>query len=263
MKTPKLILVAVAAASIQYSQLFLSAQTNAPGASVAAVAAEPHVNVAIVPVPRTGGITNRQSQVLQRAKDAPGDYDIEFIGDSITQGWEGGGKNIWKEYYGNRKVINFGVSGDRTEHVLWRFEQGQLDGIKAKVAVVMIGTNNSGKNKDGTDTYTDSDILEGVTAIVNQIRARQPDTKILLLGIFPRAKTFSPQRGRLLEINQALARLDDGQHIFYLDFGSQYIENDGSISKTIMPDALHPNETGYKIWANAMEPKLKELLGEK
>ncbi|MEI6198192.1 MAG: GDSL-type esterase/lipase family protein, partial [Verrucomicrobiota bacterium] len=128
------------------------------------------------------------------------------------------------------------------------------------VAVVMIGTNNSNKNKDGTDTYTDADILEGVTAIVNQIRARQPDTKILLLGIFPRAKTFSPQRGRLLEINQALAKLDDGQHIFYLDFGSQYIEKDGSISKDIMPDALHPNEAGYKIWANAMEPKLKGLL---
>jgi lysophospholipase L1-like esterase len=127
----------------------------------------------------------------------------------------------------------------------------------------MIGTNNSGKNKDGTDSYTDADILEGVTAIVNEIRRRQPDAKIILLGIFPRGKTFSPQRGRLLEVNQALARLDDGKHIFYLDFGSQYIDNDGSISKDIMPDALHPNEAGYKIWANAMEPKLKQFLGKK
>ena len=109
-------------------------------------------------------------QVLRRAKEAAGDYDIEFIGDSITQGWEGRGSNVWQEFYGKRKVINFGVSGDRTEHVLWRFEQGQLDGIKAKVAVVMIGTNNSGKNKDGSDTYTDADILEGVVAVVNQIR---------------------------------------------------------------------------------------------
>jgi len=229
------------------------AQTNA---------AEPHKNLAIVPVSRTGGITNRQSLVLQRAKEAPGKYDIEFIGDSITQGWESRGSNVWNEYYGNRKVINMGVSGDRTEHVLWRFEQGQLDGIKAKVAVVMIGTNNSGKNKDGTDAYTDADILEGVTAIVNEIRRRQPETKILLLGIFPRSSTFSPQRGRLLEINQVLAKLDDGQHIFYFDFGSQYVEKDGSISKEIMPDALHPNAAGYKIWANAIEPKLKQLLGE-
>jgi beta-glucosidase len=253
MKSKQLLLAAALAVAGQFSTF---AQTNAP------VVAE-HVNIAIVPVPRTGGITNRQSQVLQRAKDAPGDYDIEFIGDSITQGWEDAGKKVWSEYYGKRKAINFGVSGDRTEHVLWRFEQGQLAGIKAKVAIVMIGTNNSGKNKDGTDSYTDSDILEGVTAIVNQIRARQPDTKVLLLGIFPRAKTFSPQRGRLLEINQALAKLDDGRHVFHLDVGSRLIEKDGSISVNIMPDALHPNEAGYKIWAGAMEPKLKELLGEK
>lgn len=249
------ILVALATAALLQGAAV--AQSNLPAAM------EPHKNLAIVPVPRTGSITNRQSQVLQRAKDAPGDYDVEFIGDSITQGWEGGGKNVWKESYGNRKVINFGVSGDRTEHVLWRFEQGQLDGVKAKVAVVMIGTNNSGKNKDGTDAYTDSDILEGVTTIVQQIRARQPDTKVLLLGIFPRGATFYPQRGRLLEVNQALSRLDDSKHIFYLDFGAQFLSDDGSISKSIMPDSLHPNEAGYKIWANAMEPKLKELLGEK
>ena len=227
-----------------------------------AFAEDNHTNVALIPVSRGGSITNRQAQVLQRAKDAPGNYDIEFIGDSITQGWESRGSNVWKQFYGKRKVINFGVSGDRTEHVLWRFEQGQLDGIKAKVAVVMIGTNNSGKNKDGTDQYSDNDILEGVVAIVNDIRKRQPDTKILLLGIFPRGKTFSPQRGRLLEINQVLAKLDDGKHIFYQDFGSQYVESDGTISKDIMPDALHPNEKGYQIWANATECKLKHLLGE-
>jgi beta-glucosidase len=259
MKTRILILAAALAGVIQFQSV---AQTNTTATNAPVLV--PHVNAAIIPVPRKGSaITNRQSLVLQRAKDAPGDYDLEFIGDSITQGWEGAGKNVWSEYYGKRKVINFGVSGDRTEHVLWRFEHGQLDGIKAKVAIVMIGTNNSNKNKDGTETYTDSDILEGVTAIVNEIRRRQPDTKILLLGIFPRVKNFNVQRGRLLEINQALAKLDDGKNIFYLDFGSQLIEKDGSISKDIMPDALHPNEAGYKIWANAMEPKLKELLGEK
>ena len=127
----------------------------------------------------------------------------------------------------------------------------------------MIGTNNSNKNKDGTDTYTDNDILEGVTAIVNEIRRRQSDTKVLLLGIFPRGKAFNAQRGRLLEINQALAKLDDGKSVFFLDFGSQLIEKDGSISTNIMPDALHPNEAGYRIWAAAMQPKLSELLGAK
>jgi beta-glucosidase len=247
-KAKQFLLLAAFAAVISFNSI---AQTNAPAAPPM------HKNDAIIPVPRTGSITNRQTQVLQRAKNAPGDYDLEFIGDSITQGWEGGGKNVWKEFYGPRKAINFGVSGDRTQHVLWRFENGQLDGIKAKVAIVMIGTNNSNK-----DDNSETDILEGVTAIVNQIRTRQPDTKVLLLGIFPRGKTFSTQRGKILQVNQALAKLDDGQHIFYFDFGSQLIENDGSISKDIMPDALHPNEAGYKIWASAMEPKIKELLGE-
>ena len=248
MKFLRFNLLATIATAVIALQLNLTAQTNAP---------EIHQNSAIVPVPRNDWATNRQSLVLQRAKENPGDYDIEFIGDSITQGWEGAGKNVWQDFYGHRKVINFGVSGDRTQHVLWRFEQGQLDGIKAKVAVVMIGTNNS-NNRDNTE----AEILEGVTAIVQQIRARQPDTKIILLGIFPRGATFSPQRGKILQVNEALAKLDDGKDISYLDIGPQLIENDGSISKNIMPDYLHPNAAGYLIWANATEPKLKQLLGE-
>ena len=257
MKLLKLDLTLAATAAMLALPLTLAAQTNAPTVVTTNAVPEVRQNTAIIPVPRTGSIINRQSLVLQRAKDAPGNYDIEFIGDSITQGWEGRGTNVWREFYGRRKAINFGVSGDRIQHVLWRFEQGQLDGIKARVAVVMIGTNNSNK-----DDNTEADILEGVTAIVQQIRTRQPDTKILLLGIFPRGKTFSPQRGKILQVNQALARLDDGSHIFYLDFGAQYLENDGSISKSIMPDFLHPNEAGYRIWAKAIAPKLKQLLGE-
>jgi lysophospholipase L1-like esterase len=257
MKFFKLNLALALAAALLAGSWTLTAQTNAPAVAATNAAPEVRTNTAILPVPRTGSSTNRQALVLQRARTAPGNYDIEFIGDSITQGWEGRGTNVWQEFYGRRKAINFGVGGDRTQHVLWRFEQGQLDGIKARVAVVMIGTNNSNK-----DDNTEADILEGVAAIVQQIRTRQPDTKILLLGIFPRAKTFSPQRGKILQVNQALARLDDGSHVFYLDFGSQYVEKDGSISKSIMPDYLHPNEAGYRIWANAMEPKLKQLLGE-
>ena len=224
--------------------------------------AGPRTNAAIIPVSRTGSATNRQSQVLQRAKDNPGPCDIAFIGDSITQGWEGSGKNVWTNYYGGRKCLNFGVGGDRTEHVLWRFEQGQLDGIKPKVAVLMIGTNNSNKNRDGTEQYFESEILAGVQLIVEQIREKLPDTKLILLGIFPRGQTFSTQRGKILQINQALAKLDDGKTIFYVDFGSQLVESDGSISKNLMPDYLHLSEQGYEIWAKAIEPKLKELLGE-
>jgi lysophospholipase L1-like esterase len=248
MKFPRMKLLLTLTAAALALQISVLAQTN--------TSALPQ-NSAIIPVPRTDHATNRQALVLQRAKEAPGNYDIEFIGDSITQGWEGRGKGVWDDFYGHRKVINFGVGGDRTQHVLWRFEQGQLDGINAKVAVVMIGTNNSNKQDN-----TEAEILAGVTAIVEQIRARQPDTKILLLGIFPRGETFSPQRGKILQVNEALARLDDGKNIFCMDIGPQLIENDGSISKDIMPDYLHPNAAGYLIWAKATEPKLKQLLGE-
>jgi len=214
-------------------------------------------NSAVIPVSRTGGATNRQALVLQRAKDNPGPCDVVFIGDSITQGWENAGKNVWQQYYVDRKCLNFGVGGDRTQHVLWRFENGQLDGVKPKAAVLMIGTNNSNR-----DDNTEAEILEGVQAIVQQLRQRLPETKALVVGIFPRGQTFSTQRGKVLQVNQALAKLADGNMIYYLDFGSQLIEADGSISKTLMPDYLHLSEAGYQIWAKAIEPKLQELLAQ-
>ena len=233
----------------------LLAQPAAPATAPSEAASR--TNSAIIPVPRTGGATNRQAQVLQRAKDNPGPCDIAFIGDSITQGWEGAGKNVWQKYYGSRKCLNFGVGGDRTQHVLWRFENGQLEGIKPKAAVVMIGTNNSNR-----DDNSEAEILEGVQAVVKQIRSRLPDTKVLVLGIFPRGKTFSAQRGKILQVNQALAKLTDGKMIHYLDFGPQLIEADGSIANSVMPDFLHLSEGGYEIWANAIELKLKEWLAE-
>jgi lysophospholipase L1-like esterase len=233
------------------SLLPLSAPLFAQTADTNAVA---RTNSAIIPVSRVGGATNRQALVLQRAKDNPGECDVIFVGDSITQGWEGNGSNVWRQFYGSRKALNFGVGGDRTQHVLWRFEQGQLAGLKPKAAVLMIGTNNS----NGQDN-TEAEILEGVLAIVKQIRERLPQTKILVLGIFPRSQTFSAQRGKILQVNQGLAKVADGNMIHYLDFGSQLIEADGSISRAKMPDFLHLSEAGYEIWAQAIEPKLKEL----
>ena len=246
-KSPLILLGIV---GLSFSPL-LHAQTNAPAATNAPLAVS-HTNTAIIPALHAG---KRTDEVLKRAMDAPGAYDIAFIGDSITQGWEGAGKNVWQKFYGHRKCINFGVGGDRTQHVLWRFEHGQLVGLKAKATVLMIGTNNSNKEDN-----TEADILEGVQAIVKQIRERMPDTKLILCGIFPRGKTFSPQRGKILQINQALEKMDDGKTIFYSDFGSKMIEADGSIAPGMMRDALHPGEAGYEIWAQAIEPKLKQLL---
>jgi lysophospholipase L1-like esterase len=238
----------------------LQAQTNVPApgtsASAPAVVAEVRPNTAIIPEARTNaGAIKRTDIVLQRAKESPGKYDLLFVGDSITELWERSGTNVWNKYYGKRKALNVGVGGDRTQHVLSRFERGQLDGLKPKVTVVMIGTNNSNR-----DDNTEAEILAGVKAVVQQIRERLPDTKILLLGIFPRGATFSVQRGKILQVNQALAKLADDKTIYYLDFGSKLIEADGSISKDMMPDKLHLSEKGYEIWAQSMESMLKKLL---
>src|ERR1043165_2572189 len=208
MKAIRLLIPVLAVASTLAGQL--RAQTNAPAAPAE------HPNTAIIPVSRDARSLPRQNLVLQRAKDDPGPCDVVFIGDSITQGWEGnppsGGNNVWEKYYGKRKCLNLGVGGDQTQHVLWRFEHGQLDGLKPKAAVLLIGTNNSNR-----DEYSEAEILEGVTAIVRQIRERLPKTKLILVAIFPRGKTFSAQRGKILEVNEALAKLDDGKMTRYVD----------------------------------------------
>ena len=211
----------------------------------------------MIPSPRKGRAATRQTEVLQRAKDNQGDCDLEFIGDSITQFWEKGGHAVWQEYYGNLKALNFGVTGDEIQNLLWRFSQGQLDGVKPKVAIVMIGTNNS--NPKGN---SEAEILDGIKEVVNEIRQKQPGAKVLLLGIFPRGATFCPERSKIVQVNQALARMDDGKNIFYLDPGSRFVSRDGSISKDILSDGIHPTAVGYEIWAKAMAPKLKELLAE-
>lgn len=210
---------------------------------------------AITPVPCSEWAAKRCELVMQRSKSAPGDYDIEFIGDSITDYWEREGVEVWKEFYGHRKTINLGVTADRTQHVLWRIQNGQLDGINPKIAVVLIGTNNT-KNAINSE----QEILEGVSMVVDQIRKRQPHTKILLLGIFPCGPTFSERRGKILQVNQALAKLDNGKNVFYLDVGFKFIDEDGSISNSIMPDGVHLSDVGYRIWATSMEPKLQQLL---
>ncbi|HYG22653.1 MAG TPA: platelet-activating factor acetylhydrolase IB subunit [Verrucomicrobiae bacterium] len=242
--------------------LTIAALTASNGQTVAtpstdnAAASATRTNTAIVPVQRPDqGARARTTVVLQRAKDNQGACDIVFIGDSITHGWENAGRNVWNKYYGSRKCLNFGVGGDRTQHVLWRFENGQLDGVKPKAAVLMIGTNNSNREDN-----TEGEILEGVQTIVKQMRDRMPDTKILVLGIFPRGEKFTPQRGKILQVNQALARVADDKNVFYLDFGSELVQDDGSISRDVMPDFLHLSERGYEIWAQAIEPKLAELV---
>jgi len=209
----------------------------------------------VIPAPREeGDWMARHNAMNERVKK--GNVDLIFIGDSLTQGWEGPGKDTWQKYYEKRNAVNLGISGDRTEHVLWRLDNGNIAGISPKLAVIMIGTNNSKDN-------TAEEIATGIEAIVKKLREKLPQTKVLLLAVFPREEKPGELRGKLAKTNEIVSRLADGKMIHFLDIGPRFLEKDGTIPKSIMPDALHPNSKGYEIWADAIEPKVAELMGEK
>lgn len=213
---------------------------------------------AIEPAPRNeSGWTDRQKLLNARAAEAGEKAKVLFIGDSITQGWEGEGKDVWAKYYAHRNAVNLGIGGDRTQHVLWRLDNGNIDGLKPKVAVLMIGTNNS----NGEDN-TPEQIADGVTAIVKKLREKLPETKILLLAIFPRSENMSAQRGKLAMINQVIRRQADDRNVFWVDFGHRFLNDDGTMPRSLMPDFLHLSKTGYEIWAEAIEDQLSNLVGD-
>jgi beta-glucosidase len=212
----------------------------------------------IRPVPREGRPYQRFLELNQRVKDNAGQAEVIFVGDSITEGWEGNGQQIWEKYYAPRHALNLGVWNDHTQHVLWRLDHGNLEGLKPKVAVLLIGVNNVPDTNN-----TPRMVLEGVTAVVKKLREKLPDTKVLVLGIFPFREDFCDQRGKALQVNQALRKLDDGQCIRFLDIGYLFIRPDGKIPKEMMRDFLHPSPAAYRLWAEAMEPDLAAMLGEK
>jgi lysophospholipase L1-like esterase len=197
---------------------------------------------------------NRHEEFLKVAK--AGGVDLLFVGDSITDGWRGGGASIWAKYFAPLKAANFGISGDRTEHVIWRMRNGELEGISPKLVVLMIGTNNGDPAPD---------VALGIRTIISDIHERHPRCKVLLLGIFPRSE--KPDGGRMKndEVNKLIAKfagaLELGK-VAYLDIGAKFLAADGTLPKDIMPDFLHPNEKGYQIWADAIIDKVKQMLLE-
>jgi lysophospholipase L1-like esterase len=197
----------------------------------------------------------RHTRFLDDIKAMNGDISLVFVGDSITDGWRGKGKEVWQKEYAPLKALNLGIGGDRTQHVLWRMQNGELDGYKAKLFVLMIGTNNGGDSAEN--------VAAGVEAIVKEIRTRQPQARVLLLGIFPRSVNPDKKREKNDETNKILAKLDDGKTITYLDIGEKFLAADKSLPKDIMPDALHPNAKGYEIWAEAIRPTLQRMMGAK
>lgn len=199
----------------------------------------------------------RHEQKLAELKERK-EVDLLWIGDSIIHGWENKGKQVWNEFYGKRNAFNIGFSGDRTEQVLWRLEHGEVKGISPKLAVIMIGTNNAGHRQDKPEHTA-----AGIELILKQLRQRLPETKVLLLAIFPRGKDNDD---RLRKINQATNKIiqgyADGKQVFWLDINDKFLAEDGTLPKSIMPDLLHPNEQGYRIWAEAIEPTVAKLMGD-
>ncbi|MDR0870959.1 MAG: GDSL-type esterase/lipase family protein [Planctomycetaceae bacterium] len=216
-------------------------------------------SVALTPVPRPDDWwTKRQAANAEQVDK--GNIDLLMIGDSITHGWDGRGKKVWDSFYGHRKAINMGFSGDRTEHVLWRLDNLPLDKISPKAAVLMIGTNNIGHGSS-----TPKETADGIKAIVDKLQKQYPAMKIIVLNVFSRGnKPDDGMRKKVDEINSYLPKLLKGkENLTLLDINPVFLDKDNVLSKDIMPDFLHPNEYGYELWAKAVEPVLTKILEEK
>ncbi len=247
---------------------FAVAQTPAAPAAAAspAAAAAPTLVDASAAIPKTGNARffELHEKFLARTKSGP--IGVLFLGDSITEGW-GKAPHVWERYFGKYQPANFGIGGDQTQHVIWRIENGELDGINPKAVVLMIGTNNSG-------AHTGEQIADAIKKIVGLIRAKIPGTKVLLLAILPRDARRNAD-GQITEAaiadaakrvaandraNALIAKLDDGVNVRYLNTNAIFLGRDGRIPWTIMPDQLHPTAAGYQLWAEALDKPLAELM---
>ncbi|MEM8678327.1 MAG: platelet-activating factor acetylhydrolase IB subunit [Planctomycetota bacterium] len=189
---------------------------------------------------------------------AQGDAQLIMIGDSITHSWETTGATTAEQYYGDRQLLNLGYSGDRTEHVLWRLQHGELEGLSPKLVVLLIGTNNTGHRLDKPEATA-----EGINAIVKEIQARVPKARLLLLGVLPRGAAPDDEMRQINDrINQLIARDAKQAGIDYLNLDAVFLGEEGRLAEALMPDELHPNAAGYQVWAEAMEPTLAKLLDE-
>jgi lysophospholipase L1-like esterase len=229
------------------------------------LSAEAPKNYAVTPVLHPGTEKRHESfNVISKQ----GEAELVFLGDSITHGWESKGKAVWERHWAPLKAANFGIGGDRTEHVLWRLDNGNFDGLKPKLVVLMIGTNNTGhqgrpqkENNDQIYACSAEQTAEGVKQILGRLKTKCPGAKVLVLGIFPRGeKPDDKLRQQNEATNAILKTFADGKTVFFMDIGAKFLQPDGTLSREIMPDLLHPNDKGYEIWAEAIEPKVKELM---
>jgi len=185
-----------------------------------------------------------------------GNIDLLLHGDSITDWWvqNDDNKKMFEKYFGNIRTANFAVAGDTTQGVLWGLRNGEGQGFQPKAVMLMVGTNNTAAN-------TAPEIAEGIGAVVLEMRRDFPAAKILLLAIFPRSVPGDPVREKIAEVNRIIAKLDDQEHVFYLDIGSKFLDEKGVfLPDSFRPDNLHPQAKGYDIWGEAVQTKLAQLL---
>ncbi|MBT5705445.1 MAG: hypothetical protein HOI66_03915 [Verrucomicrobia bacterium] len=220
-----------------------------------------------IPVPQSrewnyGGYhwRKRHLDLIEYSKTTKG--DLVFIGDSITHRWGAPpfdetpttGKAIWDQFYAHRQALNLGYGWDRVENMIWRIHDGELDHVDPRLVVVMAGTNN-------LEVNTPDEIAAGVRHLCSNIHQQCPKAKILLLAVFPRGQEgFSKE---LIELNKLLAKLDSRPFITFKDIGSVFLNDQGKLTRDIMPDLLHPGEEGYRRWAEAIEPEISKILGDK
>jgi lysophospholipase L1-like esterase len=215
---------------------------------------------AAIPFPRTDPNSHSAHQELLAKKDA-GVIDLYFIGDSITRRW--GSLDYpdllahWNETFRGWNAANFAWGGDRTENMLWRLENGELDGVNPSVIVIQAGTNNVGRQAGGQDKV--DAITAGVAAVVATARAKAPQAAIVLTGIFPRSDPAVV--AEIAAINRKLKALSAAQGIRYLDIGQELADADGLLLDAMSSDGLHLSQAGYEVWAGALTPVLTELLG--
>jgi len=174
-------------------------------------------------------------------------FKVFFLGDSITQGWMMAeyGHSIWLENFGEESALNLGFAGDKTQNLLWRIENGELDGANPELVILMIGTNNA---KDDSA----EDIAEGVNAILTVIQTKLPKTKIIVHRIFPRGIESEPLRLVTNQASEIFSKSSNEQSIHYLDINNHFQDESENVPIDIMYDGVHLTTKGYAIWVNAI-----------
>ncbi|MBS1795044.1 MAG: hypothetical protein JSS81_14390 [Acidobacteria bacterium] len=208
------------------------------------------------------------AQLLEKAKK--GGIDVYFLGDSITRRWGTSDEKYrsflenWRQNFFGWNAGNFGWGGDTTQNILWRLENGELDGVEPKVIVLLAGTNNVG-NKSPTDAAAAkakaADVARGIRAILDVCRRKAPQATIVLMGIFPRNDNLAVMPV-INDINKKIAKFADGKKIRFLNINKKMAGRDDKLLAGItVADGLHLDVAGYQVWADALKPLFKKLLG--